>query len=218
MAVEPARPDSATLPLGELPVLWRMGHLRRVAAGTVLLAASCEVTEVFVVRGGVLHLAGRHEAGGRQPVEVVTRGGIVGDEALLAGRPMDVDVVAAAAAAVLEIPAATLVRALGESTGLAQRWLASLAERSQHTRHRLRCLQTPGLTGQVAAVLLDHCARQPDGTWAVELSHATIAGLVGARRQSVSRAFAELRHAGLVSNGYRRVMVHDWEGLQARAG
>lgn len=213
MAAEPARPESAALPLGELPVLWRMGRLRRVAAGGVLLAASCEVTEVFVVQSGILHLAARHEAGGRQPVEVVTRGGIVGDEALLAGRPMHVDVVAQTDAALLAIPASALVPALRESPGLAQRWVASLAARGEHTRQRMRSLQTRGLTGQLVAVLIDECVQQPDGTWAVELSHATLAGLVGARRQSVSRALAELRDAGLVSNGYRRVVLHDRTAL-----
>lgn len=215
MAAEPARSETTDLPLAEHPVLWRMGRLRRVEAGTVLLAASCEVTEVFVVRGGILQLEVRHETGGRQPVEVISRGGIVGDEAVLAGGCTTVDIVAETAAAVLAIPASTLMRALNESPGLAQRWLASLAARSEHTRQRMRCLQTHGLTGRVAAVLVDHCIRQSNGTWAVELSHTTIAGLVGARRQSVSRVFAELRDAGLVSNGYRRVVVHDQPGLEA---
>lgn len=217
MAAEPARPQDTGLSLAEHPVLWSIGRLRRVAAGTLLLTGSSQVTEVFVVRSGVLQFAVRHSGGGRQPIEVVTRGGIVGDDAVLADCCMGVDVVVETSASVLAIPASTLVRALYESPALAQRWLTSLAARSQRTHQRMRCLQTQNLTGQVAAVLVDHCVRQPDGTWAVELSHATIAGLVGARRQSVSRTLAELRHAGLVSNCYRRVVLHDRAGLEARA-
>lgn len=201
--------------LDEHPMLRRIGRLRRVEAGTVLFAAPCDVVEVVIVRSGTFHLAVPHGQGGRQPVEIVGPGGTFGDEALLAGRPMAFDVVAETPATVLALPASSLVRALRESPELAQRWLASLAERSLGARERLRSLQTQPLTGQVAALLLAECTGRSDGTWMAELSHETIAGLLGARRQSVSRVFAELRQAGLVSNGYRRVVLHDRAALQA---
>lgn len=215
MAEQLARREHTGHNLGDHPVLRRIGQLRRVEAGTVLFAAPCDVAEVFVVRRGRFHLAVRQGRGGRQPIEITGPGGVLGDEALLTGSPMTFDVVAETAATVLAIPAANLLRALEEAPGLAQRWLASLAERSQRTREHLRCLQTHRLTEQVAAVLLEQSTPRGDGTWTADLSHETIAGLLGARRQSVSRAFGELREAGLVSNGYRRVVLHDRAGLEA---
>lgn len=215
MEGQAARREAASSKLGDHPVLQRIGHVRRVQAGTVLVTAPCDVAEVLIVRSGTVHLTVRHHGGGRQAVEVCCGDAVIGDEALLAGRPMTFDVVAETAATVLAIPASALLRALGECPGLAQRWLTSLAVRSQRTRRRLRWLQTHRLTGQIAAVLLDECTPRADGTWTVELSHDTIAGLLGARRQSVSRVFAELREAGLVSNGYRSVVVHDRAALEA---
>ena len=55
--------------------------------------------------------------------------------------------------------------------------------------------------------------RRHDGGWMVRLSHATIAQLLGVRRQSVSRVLAPLRERGLVTSGYRTIVLLDLPGL-----
>ncbi|MFD0748375.1 helix-turn-helix domain-containing protein [Phytohabitans flavus] len=51
----------------------------------------------------------------------------------------------------------------------------------------------------------------------VPLSQAEIASLVGGAEASVHRVFTDLRQRGLLSVGYRRLVVHDLEALQAMA-
>jgi CRP-like cAMP-binding protein len=43
----------------------------------------------------------------------------------------------------------------------------------------------------------------------VTSSRTTIAYLLGARRQSVTRVLGELKRRGLVSSGYGRTVIHD---------
>jgi CRP-like cAMP-binding protein len=58
---------------------------------------------------------------------------------------------------------------------------------------------------QVAGLLLD----EADERGEVHLSQATIAGLLGASRQSVNEALAELRERGAVETGYRVIRLVD---------
>lgn len=52
----------------------------------------------------------------------------------------------------------------------------------------------------------------------MRLSHATLVGMLGARRQSVSRALARFRKAGVVSGGYRLIKLNDLAELATVAG
>jgi len=75
---------------------------------------------------------------------------------------------------------------------------------------------TRSLAAQVATVLLEY--RIANGAWLVFLSQETMADLLGARRQSVSRVLAESREQGLVGSSYRRIELLDLEQLADVAG
>jgi DNA-binding FadR family transcriptional regulator len=62
---------------------------------------------------------------------------------------------------------------------------------------------------QVAGLLLD----EQDSYGDVLLSQAAIAELLGASRQSVNEALAQLRTDGSIKTGYRRISVIDEDGL-----
>jgi CRP-like cAMP-binding protein len=50
------------------------------------------------------------------------------------------------------------------------------------------------------------------------LSQSELAGMIGASRESVARALAELRRRGLVATGRRTITIRDAEALRAYAG
>lgn len=56
------------------------------------------------------------------------------------------------------------------------------------------------------------------GGRAVRLSHLTMAHLLGARRQSVTRVLGELRRLGLVSTRYGVTVLEDEKGLRLIMG
>jgi CRP-like cAMP-binding protein len=72
-------------------------------------------------------------------------------------------------------------------------------------------------TRRLARMLAD-AATEARSAPAVTLSQRELAGLVGASRESVARALAELRRRGLVATGRRVITVRDAAGLRLYAG
>jgi CRP-like cAMP-binding protein len=57
-----------------------------------------------------------------------------------------------------------------------------------------------------------------DGSSVEGLNQEDLASLIGASRESVAKALAELRRAGLVRTGRRSIELVDVAGLRSRAG
>lgn len=218
MAKAMARTDLAPLRESDVEALTGLTTERRVEPGEVLLRTGEPVHAIFVVRDGEVHLAVRSRLGTRQTVQRVRDGGVVGDLPLLCDQPMPLDALAGEASTLLELPHDGLVALLQRSPTLSLRWMTSLAKRFEETQRRLITLLTADLDAQLAALLLDE--REPDAEqgWVVRLSHGVLAGMLGARRQSVSRVIARFRRGGLVSSGYRRIVLHDLPTLATLAG
>lgn len=212
-----ARSDLTPLTAEDVAALERLCRARTLAPGTRLIAAGADVDRVWVVRSGAVALTTRRALAGRQVVGLVREGGVVGDLPLFCEEQMPFDAHADAPTTVLELDAARLVEVLRRSPSLSMRWTTSIAQRLEQTQRRLIALLTRDLTGQVIALLLEERERDGDRS-VVRLPHGTIAELLGARRQSVSRVLAALRRDGLVENGYRVTVLRNPEALAARIG
>lgn len=97
--------------------------------------------------------------------------------------------------------------------------LRMVADRLHSSDQRLVEFGAYDTTRRVARLLADMATAdgRPSGTGVVledALTQDEMAGLVGASRESVARAFATLRELGLVSTGRRHVVVLDLIGLQ----
>jgi CRP-like cAMP-binding protein len=200
-----------------------LGHIRSAAvesmveAGTRLLAAGDTVDRVLVIGSGEVELLA-HTPTGRRVTQVVRKGGVIGDIPLLLDAPMPFDAVISRSALVCELDRQALTAFLSSAPSASLRWMRSIALRLEEDRRRLLAIMSSDLTAQVAFLLLEHAELDRDGDPVVRLSHDVIAQLLGARRQSVSRVIADLRQRGLLSTAYRRIVLHDPEGLQEIAG
>jgi CRP-like cAMP-binding protein len=213
-----ARTDLTPLHPSDIEHLERVVRVRNEPQGTVLINAGTTVEAVFVVRSGEVRLATRRPLGGRQLVGLIREGGVVGDIPMFCERPMPFDALTGQQTTILEISRQQLLALLTQSPSLALRWMTSLAKRLEQTQHRMVSLLTKDLTMQVALLLLDEREQGSGDTWVVRLSHGTIAQLLGVRRQSVSRVLATLRSDGLVTSGYRTIVLRDLAGLAKVAG
>jgi CRP-like cAMP-binding protein len=213
-----ARTDLTPLRSSDIEQLERVVKVRHEPQGTVLLTAGSTVEAVHVVRSGQVRLATRRPLGGRQLVGLIREGGVVGDIPMFCERPMPFDALTGAQTTILEISRPQLLALLTQSPSLALRWMTSLAKRLEQTQHRMVSLLTKDLTMQVALLLLDEREEQPGGGWVVRLSHGTIAQLLGVRRQSVSRVLSTLRAEGLVTSGYRTIVLRDLDRIGRVAG
>lgn len=208
-----ARTDLTPLHPGDIAQLERAVSVRHPEPGERLMPAGVEVDRVLVVRTGQVRLAARRPIGGRQLVGLVRQGGVVGDIPLFCDRPMPFDALAGPDTTVLEIPRSELLSMLGNSPSLSLRWMTSLAKRLEQTQRRMVSMLTQDLTTQIAVLLLEEREPGAGDRWVVRLSHATIAQLLGVRRQSVSRVLATLRRQDLVASGYRTIDILDPNGL-----
>ena len=92
--------------------------------------------------------------------------------------------------------------------------LAASAARADVKIGGLVLLDVPG---RIARLLLDLSAES--GTDQIEkpLTHQTIAQMIGASRETVSRAMKEFQDAGLIRVERRRISVGDREALEKRS-
>lgn len=210
-------PASAERNLGvfkpaEIANLRRFADVRYASAGTVVAAAGSRVTAVQIVVDGELELMARGDAG-RATMAVVRSGGVIADIPLLLGAPMPFDAVASRDTQCIELTKQRWTDLLTTNASLALRWMTSIARRLDDDRRRLVVVTSKPLIAQVAYLLLDLAETDLDDRRVVRLSHTTLAHLLGARRQSVTRVIAQLREQGLVETGYGTTELLDVEGL-----
>ncbi len=149
---------------------------------------------------------------------VVRAGGVIADIPVLLDTPMPYDAVASRDTELLALPRERWTALLAASPTLSLRWMTSIARRLDDDRRRLVVVTSRPLVEQVAYLLTDLAEDDPAGSPVVRLSHATLADLLGARRQSVSRAVGVLRERGLVATRYGVTALLDPDGLRAASG
>jgi CRP-like cAMP-binding protein len=201
----------------ELVQLREFGSVHYADAGTVVAASGSTVTHVQVVSDGELELRARLDDG-RVTMAVVRTGGVIADIPLLLNAPMPFDAIASRDTEYIALSRQRWTELLTHSPDLALRWMSSIARRLDDDRRRLVVVTSKPLAGQVAYLLLDLLEPGPDGDTVVKLSHTTIAHLLGARRQSVTRVMGELKRRGLVESRYGHTVLLDLDGLRAVMG
>jgi CRP-like cAMP-binding protein len=201
----------------ELAELRRFGRLRHADAGSVVAAAGSSVSHVQVVADGELELRARLDSG-RATMAVVRSGGVIADIPLLLRAPMPFDAIASRDTELIALSRQRWTELLTASPDLALRWMASIARRLDDDRRRLVVVTTRPLIAQLAFLMLDLAENGLAGQPVVTLSHTTMAHLLGARRQSVTRVMAQLKQRGLVESRYGHTVLLDTEGLRAVMG
>ncbi len=212
-----AERDLGLLSDPEVRTLRTLGTVRRVGAGTVVATAGSSVTQVQVVVDGELELMARLDEG-RVTMAVVRSGGVIMDIPLLLGSPMPFDAVASRDSEVVALSRERWMELLAASPSLSLRWMTSIARRLDDDRRRLVVITSKPLIAQVAYLLLDLAETDAAGGQVVRLTHTTMAHLLGARRQSVSRVMARLRQRELVSTTYASTAILDPQGLREAVG
>jgi CRP-like cAMP-binding protein len=197
--------------------LLRSGTARTVGAGTVVARAGHPVSEVHVVSRGELELKARVD-GRRVTMGIVRAGGVVADIPLLIGAPMPYDAVASRETELIALSRPLWTQLLASSPSLALRWMSSIARRSDDDRRRLVMVTCRPLVAQVAYLLMSLCEEDERGRPVARLSHTSLAHLLGARRQSITRVVADLRAQGLIETRYGQTLLLDPEGLRQVMG
>jgi CRP-like cAMP-binding protein len=198
----------------ELDSLARRCPERTLAAGQCLFQDGTPLTDVYVVRRGVVGL-GRRARGRRTTFLLLHPGEVVGDVAALLGGTALFDAYALTEARVVVVPAAQFLAALELRSAFSRQWAIGLGGRVVALQARLEELLGGDLRSRVASLL--HHELQ-GASRVVSLTQQTIADLLGVPRTSVTRTLKGLQRQGIVDIGYGHIAVLDPTALAAAAG
>jgi CRP-like cAMP-binding protein len=212
-----AETNLGLLSSSQMNELRKTGSSRHVDPGTVVASAGEQPKHIQVVCNGELELMARLPAG-RVTMALVRGGGVISDIPMLLEAPMPFDAVASRETELISLSQRQWMQLLTSHPAICLRWMTSIARRLDDDRRRLVVVMTRPLIAQLAYVLLDLAEPGPEANPVVQLSHTTLAQLVGARRQSVTRALGELRDRGLIETRYGLIEILQEGGLRQLIG
>lgn len=177
---------------------------------------------IFVVLGGAVRCSRVERHGRRITLSYDRAGGVFGESAVFDGQARGEMADATVTSHVLSIEAAAMSAVMAISPELCRGLAEVIALRSRALATQLARLVFGRVRQNLAAYLLDIAAERgedvPEGrSLGVKITHAELAGLVGAARETVSAALLELRRRGLIAVQGRTNLLTDLPAVRAIA-
>jgi len=179
---------------------------RMIAPATTLSLKEREVvcrqddpaTAFFIVVDGWVKLYRITVAGDEAVINVLAKGDSFAESVAFTGQPYLHSVEAVSDARVIRVPAVHVIKCLRTMPELGQAMIASMALHMNHLVQQVEQLKAKSGVQRVAGFLLSLC---PGGhgacTIALPYDKTLIAGRLGLKPESLSRAFAKLRSVGV---------------------
>ncbi|WP_430784722.1 Crp/Fnr family transcriptional regulator [Actinoplanes sp. G11-F43] len=221
-AGEPAWAPGSFLTLlsdAEREELLALGTTRKVPGGRHLLVEGRQDTQVEVIRQG--HVKVTTTVGGTSRLLAIRLpGDLVGEHGAFTGNGRIATVTTCGDVVSTVIRQAAFLRFLSVHPQVSAQLTVAVSRRLLWANRRRTEFTAFPVQVRLGRVLLDiatSCGEAVgDGLLIrVVLSQTELASLIGAREDTVQRALRDLRRAGLVRTGYRRITVLDAAGLRA---
>ncbi len=159
----------------------------------------------YLIESGEVDLYRVHN-GRRTVVARVGPGSVIGDIAMFGEGTYTTSARAVSQVTAFRFARDQLIPELARHPALCLRWLVAGLRQLENAQRRIVHLMHKTVVAQVADLLMEESTRNGRE---IELSQAAIATLLGACRQTVNEAVAQLRGIGAVKTGYRRITVVD---------
>ncbi len=207
------RTDYLPLSPADLAALAETGEFVEKYPGTHLFREGESSVHAYAIERGEVELY-RTIGGRRRVVAHAGAGTVLGDIAMFRGEPYISSGRALVPVRAFRFDRDRLLPVLLQHPVITLRWLVAGLNQLEATQRRVLHLMSRTVKEQVAELLTDEADRRGE----VRLSQAAIATLLGASRQTVNEALAELRAAGIAETGYRVVRILDRNRLARIAG
>lgn len=213
----------ATVPLlsgldtGDLVRLSEITREKTYPKGSVILFEDDPGDSLFIVRDGRVKVVLVGEDGREVILGVLGIGEHFGELALIDDQPRSAHVIAMEDAGLLVLRREDFRRHVEANPKVAWSLLGALSKRLRRADDKIGGLVLLDVPGRIARLLLDFA--EESGTEVVErpLTHQTIAQMIGASRETVSRAMRDFQDAGMISVERRQIRVADRPALERRA-
>jgi CRP/FNR family cyclic AMP-dependent transcriptional regulator len=196
-------PLFAAMQPAELEEILKFASERRVRRGQTIFQRDDNGSSLMVVLRGRVRISTVSSDGKEVTLNVINPGGVIGEMALLEGKPRSADASATEETTLLVVERRHFVPFLAQNPDLSLRLLAVLSEKLRRTSMALEEIALLDLPGRLARVLLklsdDYGRPTPAGTRIdLKLSQRDLSNLVASSRESVNKQLRTWREDGTV--------------------
>jgi CRP/FNR family transcriptional regulator, cyclic AMP receptor protein len=213
----------ATVPLfsglstADLESFAELTRERSYPRGSVILFENDPGDSLFVVRSGRVKVVLIGEDGREVILGVLGVGQHFGELALIDEQPRSAHVIAMEDANLIVLRREDFRKRVEENPPVAWSLLTEMSRRLRRADDKIGGLVLLDVPGRIARLLLD--MSEESGTDQIEksLTHQTIAQMIGASRETVSRAMKEFQDSGWINVERRRISLANRGALEQRA-
>ena len=213
----------ATVPLFqelERVELIKFGELvreRSYPRGSVILFQDDPGDSLYILRTGRVKVVLIGEDGREVILGVLEPGAHFGELALIDDQPRSAHVIAMEDAQLLILRREDFRRRVDANPTVAWALLCELSHRLRRADEKIGGLVLLDVPGRIARLLLDLSEESGTDTIEKALTHQTIAQMIGASRETVSRSMKDFQKTGLIRVDRRRIAVANREALEKRS-
>ena len=210
------------MPAAAAKVLRTASTVRGHQSGELVFSPSREPTHVYVLEAGLVRLFRLTSTGAEFTLRYVRPGELFGEMSVVSDRPREEFAQARVASTILHIPRGAFVATLRAHNPVLHSVAKKMAGRVIDYQSRAEDLVFLDARQRLARFLLriarQHGQRDGEGlTVGLSLTHAEIASVIGASRQTVSVHLGELSSAGLITRRGGQLDIPDPARLEAIA-
>ncbi|HXY29963.1 MAG TPA: Crp/Fnr family transcriptional regulator [Gemmatimonadaceae bacterium] len=213
----------ATIPLlsglepEELARFAEVTRERTYPKSSVILFEDEPGDSLFIVRQGRVKVVLVGEDGREVILGILGVGDHFGELSLIDSQPRSAHVIAMEESQLLVLHRDDFRRRVQESAAVAWALLAELSRRLRNADEQIGGLVLLDVDGRIARLLLQAARESGGETISKRLTHQTIAQMIGASRETVSRAMRAFQDRGLITVQRRQISIVDRAGLERLA-
>jgi CRP/FNR family transcriptional regulator, cyclic AMP receptor protein len=189
---------------------------QRFAKNAMIVAEGDAGDALYVVRAGEVRVMLVGDDGREVILNVLGVGAHFGELALIDGRPRSAHVIATQPSVLLVLRRVDFRQRVEQNPAVAWTMMVELSRRLRQADGTIGSLVLLDVPGRVAKVLLEHATPGEPATLVRQLTHQTIAHMIGASRETVSRAMAEFQEKEYIAVQRRVVTIINRTALTAR--
>ncbi len=186
-------------------------------AGRELLSPAERADRFYIILAGRVKIFQLSARGDEQILHLYGAGETFGEAAMWAGGRYPAYAETAEACTLLVVGRAALREAIGDNPELAVAMMAGMARKLHEFNQLIERLSLKEVPARLAAVLLQLAAAASTESFELRQSKRELAAQIGTIAETLSRAFAKLRSAGLIEVDGRRIRILDRAGLEELA-
>jgi CRP-like cAMP-binding protein len=206
-----------SLGAAEVATFAQMAREKSYPRGSVILFEDDPGDSLFVVREGRVKVVLVAEDGREVILGILGVGEHFGELSLIDDQPRSAHVVAMEDSTLLVLRRDDFRRRVEQNPAVAWALLIELSRRLRRADEKIGSLVLLDVPGRIARVILDAAAEGGSDLIDRPLTHQTIAHVIGASRETVSRAMREFVDAGWINTERRRIRITDRVALERRS-